>query len=179
VIAPSHCTAIAGTYLGPGSSCAACVVGPCSGQPNGTPCDDANACTTGDVCTAGSCVGTPASTRITQPFFVSKAIPPPEPDFNAQIFWIHPSAIDAIRGSLNQLKATQSFTPSVQTCLLNDFVGSGQSEPGTVPPNNCAYYLLRPVMPPGCSQQASYSTGSPKERAGRDAEINANPSACP
>jgi hypothetical protein len=29
-------------------------------QPNGTPCSDNNACTTGDVCTSGVCVGTPA-----------------------------------------------------------------------------------------------------------------------
>jgi hypothetical protein len=29
--------------------------GPCGGSPNGTPCDDGNACTTGDSCQGGTC----------------------------------------------------------------------------------------------------------------------------
>lgn len=31
----------------------------CAGQPDGLPCDDASACTSGDVCSGGACVGTP------------------------------------------------------------------------------------------------------------------------
>ncbi|MFT3769317.1 MAG: DNRLRE domain-containing protein [Minicystis sp.] len=33
------------------------VPGPCTGQPDGTPCDDGNACTSNDVCTSGVCGG--------------------------------------------------------------------------------------------------------------------------
>ncbi len=33
----------------------ACAV--CDGQPEKAPCDDANPCTTGDMCQAGQCVG--------------------------------------------------------------------------------------------------------------------------
>ncbi len=35
------------------------IVPSCTGQPDGTPCNDNNACTSNDVCSNGTCVGTP------------------------------------------------------------------------------------------------------------------------
>jgi len=47
-----HCTI-------PGCSADTIVVSfACSGQPNGTPCDDGNACKRTDTCQSGVCVGT-------------------------------------------------------------------------------------------------------------------------
>jgi hypothetical protein len=37
------------------------IAGACTGQPDGSPCDDADFCTTNDVCTGGVCVGSAAS----------------------------------------------------------------------------------------------------------------------
>lgn len=39
--------------------CVACACLPGSSPPDGTPCNDGNACTTGDACLDGACVGTP------------------------------------------------------------------------------------------------------------------------
>jgi hypothetical protein len=79
-----------------------------------------------------------------------------------------------------QLRATQNFAPSVQSCLANNFPGPPPfPENGTVPPNDAAYFLLRPVAPAGCGQSATYSTGTPDERPGRDTQIQASPAACP
>lgn len=179
-ITASHCAAVGGNYMGGGSQCTACSNGPCTGAPNGTPCDDLNACTVSDVCSLGSCVGSPVSPLFPGIIRVNKvSIANPEPDFNASISWNSTQASDAIRGSLQQLKSAQSFTPSVQTCLANDLFGTSLSDPGSVIPGGGAYYLMRPVPPAGCSQPGSYSTGAAKERPGRDAQIGANPSACP
>lgn len=59
-----HTPVAAGTAC-PGGQCngtGTCVpAGFCSGRPNGTPCDDGNACTQNDTCQNGACVGTPVN----------------------------------------------------------------------------------------------------------------------
>lgn len=55
----SGLTASAHDMLDPVNGCVLRHANLCVGQPNGTVCDDGNACTTADVCSGGTCAGTP------------------------------------------------------------------------------------------------------------------------
>jgi hypothetical protein len=111
---------------------------------------------------------------------VSKAnLGDPEPDFNVTIFWPTIQTVDAIRGDLVQLRLATNYTPSVQPCLANNNTTASLPEPLPVGPGGAFYYLLRPVMPQGCSQSATYSSQGPGERPGRDPQINQSQNACP
>lgn len=147
---------------------------------NAAPCNDGNSCTSGDVCQGGVCSGTLSPARFPVSIFVSKpTLAGTEPDPNASISWSASVTADLIRGNLFGLRSLHSFAGTVLACLANDLTGTSVSDsvlPGT---NGGFYYLARPAGSSTCSGLATYSTGSPREAAGRDSQIAADPNACP
>jgi hypothetical protein len=104
-----------------------------------------------------------------------------EPDATTTVSWASSTQVDAIRGNLILLRSSAgNFTGTVLACLGNNVTGtsvpSDAVDPGA---GNGFYYLVRPSVSSFCNAVASYTTGNPKEVAGRDPEIAADGNACP
>jgi hypothetical protein len=103
-----------------------------------------------------------------------------EPDVNASVNWTTAAKVDAIRGNLNTLKSSSgNFTGTVQACIGNNVTTSSitdNTSPGAA--GDGLYYLVR-GSGQFCNAPGTWSTGNPKEVAGRNSEINADPNTCP
>ena len=115
-----------------------------------------------------------------------------EPDASAVVSWPVAASVDAIRGSLSgsppapataTLKGGGGFTGTVIACVAsNSPVTSSivsNEDPGA---GNAFYVLVRGQTTQYCNQSGpGYTSGAARERAGRDAELDADPveSACP
>jgi hypothetical protein len=120
---------------------------------------------------------------------VSKVNPltTPEPDPAVRISWPAAVSVDAIRGSLGALRGAASFTGSILSCLATNSAptsflpttGSENADPGA---GNGFYYLVRGQTTAFCNQTGpGYTSGAPKEKPGRDAQLDADPASatCP
>jgi spore coat protein A len=86
------------------------------------------------------------------------------------------TAFDVVRGSLNQLRASQGDFASplvTQTCLANNPPGTSWDHTETPGTGQGVWYLVRGV--PG----GTYDTGSASQTGARDAEIAASGNGCP
>jgi hypothetical protein len=109
-----------------------------------------------------------------------------------ELYWTFPANVDVIRGSLfgtptapatSTLRGAGSFTGSVFECLGSNTAPIGYIflQPDIpVPPNSGFYFLVRGQDSQTCGP-AGYTTNAPKERPGRDAELEIDPTsiACP
>jgi hypothetical protein len=112
------------------------------------------------------------------------------------ISWPTATSVDVIRGDLSGtpiapatgvLKptppvASSTFTGTVIQCLLtNSPVISGTPDASAPGANNGFYYLVRGQTVNFCNQTGppAFTTNSPKEKVGRDAQISADPTPCP
>jgi hypothetical protein len=98
------------------------------------------------------------------------------------VAWSTTELYDAVRGDLFTLRSSSgNYNGTVTTCLGNSLTGSSLTDATTPGPGGGFYYLLRYANAVGCNHMPpnSYSTGHPKEVAGRDSEINADPDSCP
>jgi hypothetical protein len=99
-----------------------------------------------------------------------------EPDLTSTVSWGVPGLVDGIRGNLSALKAASgNYTGTVLACIGENVnvnaLASDNLNPGA---GQAFYYLVRPAVLTLCNETGfSYSTGHPKEAAGRDAEIDA------
>ena len=107
----------------------------------------------------------------------------------ATIHWQGPDSVDVLRGwfvttpefPMPVLRETGSFATSELLCLKSDSIPINVFRVFEWPsPGTGLFYLVRgqaasgcPALPPG------YSSNAPSERPGRDAEIDADPGACP
>ena len=109
-----------------------------------------------------------------------------------RVSWPEASIVDTIRGVLvgaptapatSTLRGASSFTGTVAECLASNQGPTTQSLSSAEPdPGSGFYYLVRGQPSQSCAATPpGYTTNAPKERPGRDAEIDADPTAaaCP
>lgn len=103
-----------------------------------------------------------------------------EPDVNASVSWTTAATVDAIRGNLNLLRSSVgNFTGTVQACIGNNVTTASitdNTSPGSG--GSGLYYLVR-SSGSFCNSPGSWSSGNPKEAAGRNSEIGADANTCP
>ncbi len=107
-------------------------------RPNGTTCNDNDATTCTDVCTAGSCAGTPAAepTELDGSLTVSKS------GGSASISWSDaPGPYNVYRGT-NGPGAVWLYD---QTCLVHQTASTTVSDAAIPPVNTLFYYLVSRV----------------------------------
>jgi hypothetical protein len=99
----------------------ACVPNTCSGQPNGTSCDDGNSCSVDDKCSGNACAGTPTIDPAETQYLRVQAN-------KTSYFWdATPNAqrYDVVRGALSALPvgpagADETCFDDLATPLLSD-----------------------------------------------------------
>ena len=140
----TDCTGQAnGTVCNDGSTCTtgeACKFGVCVGVAvaNGTSCNDGNSCTAGDVCTAGGCAGMLVDNGLR----VNRSAPGSS---TAVITWNLPAGAtgsDVVRGLVRGLPV--SPTGAGETPVVQNLTGSTTQSDATVPaPGAGFWYLVR------------------------------------
>ncbi len=103
-----------------------------------------------------------------------------EPDVNASVNWATSATVDGIRGDLDLLKSNGgNFTPTVLACIGNNVTVTSitdNTNPGAA--GQGLYYLIR-GSGQFCNKPGTWSTGNPREAAGRNGEIIASANSCP
>ena len=128
----------------------------CAGAPNGTPCNDGNACTYNDACTAGTCVGA--------------AVPaPPEVQgvlLDAQtpvgLTWspVSGAVYDVASGALSALRVNGT---TAAACLSNNGATAGYVDVRPDPaPGTGYYYIIRAQGTCGAGTYGFASNGQPR-----------------
>jgi hypothetical protein len=125
----------------------------CVGAPNGTPCNDANACTVNDVCTGGTCsgVGVPSPLEI-QGVVLDGQTP-------TGLTWTGVSGVsyDVASSTLSDLRANGTTTAA---CLSNNGASAGYADVRSDPaPSTGYYYLVRAQASCGAGTYGFASTG--------------------
>jgi hypothetical protein len=132
-----------GTVCNDGSTCTTgevCKFGVCVGTAvvNGTSCNDGNSCTAGDVCTGGGCAGMLVDNGLR----VNRSAPF---STTAVITWNLPSGAtgsDIVRGRLSGLPVSPSGAG--ETPVVQNLLGSTSQSDATVPaPGTGFWYLAR------------------------------------
>jgi len=128
----------------------------CAGAPNGTPCNDANACTVNDACTGGTCSGA--------------GVPPPELhgvviDGSAPtgLTWtaVSGAVYDLASSTLSDLRVNGTTTAA---CLSNNVASASYADVRPDPaPGSGYYYLVRAQASCGSGTYGFASAGG--ERA--------------
>jgi hypothetical protein len=93
--------------------------------------------------------------------------------------WPTSQSVDVLRGNLSQVRSGATFTGSVQACLLNNVATNSVTDASTPVVGGATYYLVGSAARTYCNDVLSWSSGSPKERAGRDSSLAADPNTCP
>jgi hypothetical protein len=84
---------------------------------------------------------------------------------------------DLVKGDLNLLRSTRSYTSSVLSCPADQQVGTSLAEPGSPAVGQGWYYVVRGV---GCGGNSTWDDGAGAGQVGsRDADIDAAPASCP
>jgi hypothetical protein len=113
------------------------------------------------------------------------AAPPPRAsrldlDLGGVVFWTPlPGALtyDLVKGSLNLLSSTRSYTTSVLSCLAGGQGGTSAPDPDLPAAGQGYYYVVRGV---GCGGDGTYDDGLGTGQSGpRDAAIDAAAASCP
>jgi hypothetical protein len=117
----------------------ACVPDTCSGQPNGTPCNDGSACTTGDSCGGGVCqsgTSAPAPGEVGGLALAGAA--------GTTLTWTSLGGgivYDVATSTLSDLRANG---PATAACLANDVAGASTVDARPNPgPGDGYYYIVR------------------------------------
>jgi hypothetical protein len=124
--------------------------------------------------------GAPHPFKVQTSWVCSAATPPGEspdvrvaPAFDGDytIYWTLAggTAFDVVRGDLASLRATGSFTASVNACLRDNLTANYFRDLSVPPAGNGFWYLVRPL---NCAGAGTYGS------AQRDQEIAASASAC-
>jgi len=102
-----------------------------------------------------------------------------EPDQSLTISWALSQLTDIVRGNLTMLRSSAgNFTGTVQSCILDDTTTSSIADTSTLAAGGGVYFLARGGG--ACNLVGrTFSAGAPREAAGRDEEIGADPSRCP
>jgi hypothetical protein len=140
------------------------VVGTCDGAtgqcgnpdaPNGSACDDGNACTTADVCAAGSCSGS----AVLVPSNVG-AVSATKSEATTTFAWAAvaaASSYDMLRGRVGDWPVGSH--PATEACLASGVTGTSADDP-TVPGAGEAYwYVVRAANACGDGGYGSQATG--------------------
>jgi hypothetical protein len=134
----------------------ACVPDTCSGQLNGTACDDGNACTSGDVCGAGACNSGSAITAPPETASLSAAADKATYDWSAAAF---ATRYDVVRGSLSALP----FGPgAADEACFDDLPGPSLFDPTAPAPDTGFWYLSRGENACGDGSYGQQSDGTPR-----------------
>jgi hypothetical protein len=108
----------------------------CQANPNGTPCDDGNACTSNDVCNAGTCAGTPVTVPAETQNVVAAA--------NKSTYSWSPTAdatrYDVLRGSLGAFPVGPGGGDEL---CFNDLPGPSVTDATVPAPGTGFWYLSR------------------------------------
>jgi hypothetical protein len=133
-----------------------CAPDTCSGQLNGTACDDGNACTTGDACGGGVCAGGSAITP--PPETAGLAVDADKVTYNwsAAAFAAH---YEAVRGSLSALPAGPGAADEV--CFGN-LPGPSLMDTQPPDPGTGFWYLSRGVNSCGKGSYGEQSDHTPR-----------------
>jgi hypothetical protein len=126
----------------------------CVGAPNGTPCNDANACTVNDACTAGTCSGAGVPTP---PEIQGVALDGQTP---TGLTWTAVSGVvyDVATSTLSDLFANGTATAA---CLSNNGSTAGYADVRPDPaPNSGHYFMVRAQASCGSGTYGFASTGS-------------------
>jgi hypothetical protein len=151
-----------------------------------TACDSGDGSNTATALLSMSCP--PGGTHVAFPQTIKLQGGP----FSTYIYWTFPSNVDVIRGWLfgtptapatSTLRSAGSFSGSVSECLGSNTapIQNVFLQPDIpVPPDSGFYFLVRGQPSQTCGP-AGYATNAPKERPGRDAELEVDPTsvACP
>ena len=86
------------------------------------------------------------------------------------------SEYDVVSGSVNDLRATGSFTPAVGGCAADNTSGNSVIDTFVPPSFEATWYLVRGFSP---VDDSGYDGDGPQQDHPRDAEINAAASSCP
>jgi hypothetical protein len=133
----------------------ACVPDTCSGQVNGTACDDGNGCTSGDVCGSGVCAsGTPTPPAETAG--VSVEADKATFDWSAAAL---ATRYDVVRGSLSALPVGPSAGD--ETCF-DDLPGPSLVDSTDPAPDTGFWYLSRGENACGNGSYGQQSDGTPR-----------------
>jgi hypothetical protein len=133
----------------------ACVPNTCPGQANGTGCDDGNACTIDDACSAGSCAGTPITAPAeTQHVHV-------EADKTSFVWDPQPNstAYAAVRGALGAFPIGPG--DGDELCFSN-LAGNTLNDPAVPAPGTGFWYLSRGENTCGIGTFGTRSNGAPR-----------------
>lgn len=92
-----------------------------------------------------------------------------------QIGWGAAATVDAVRGSLNTLRSSGTFTGAIQACVANDVNTSTINDATAAAPGTGLFWLVKGSAGGGsaCNAVATYGSAS------RDSEIGADGNACP
>jgi hypothetical protein len=133
----------------------ACVPNTCPGQANGTACDDGNACTINDGCSAGSCLGTPITTPAeTQHVRV-------ESD-KVSFVWdpqLSSTAYDAVRGALGAFPVGPGGGDEV---CFDGLAAAGLVDPSIPATGTGFWYLSRAQNACGVGTFGQQRNGTPR-----------------
>ena len=134
----------------------ACAPDTCSGQVNGTACDDGNACTGGDVCGGGAC--TSGSTINTPPETASVSAAADKATYS----WSAAASAtryDVVRGSLSALPVGPS---AGDEACFDDLPGPSLVDASVPAPDTGFWYLSRGENACGNGSYGQQSDGTPR-----------------
>jgi hypothetical protein len=121
--------------------------------PNGAACNDGNSCTAGDVCSSGTCNGTP----VPPPAVINNSVRVDKAPTNATISWNDPpGGYDVYRGA----KAAAAAWSYNQTCLGNGLSGSSLADTNMPLPGQLFFYLVSRADACGESSLGTDSAGA-------------------
>ena len=87
------------------------------------------------------------------------------------------SWFDVVEGQLSTLRASGgNFAVATKRCTVGKLPGTSVAAPGTPPPGDGAWYIVRGA---NCRGRATYNDGSSSQPASRDAGIAASQRGCP
>jgi List-Bact-rpt repeat protein len=107
----------------------------CAGAPNGTPCNDANACTVNDACTGGTCSGT----AVPSPAEVQGVILDGQTPTGLTWSAASGAVYDVASGALSDLRVSGTTTAA---CLSNNLATAGYSDVRPDPAPGAGYYYI-------------------------------------
>jgi hypothetical protein len=134
----------------------ACTPDTCSGQLNGTACDDGNACTTGDACGGGVCAGGSSITPPPETAGLSVDADKVTYSWSAAAFAAH---YEVVRGSLSALPAGPGVAD--EACFGN-LPGPSLQDSTPPDPGTGFWYLSRGVNTCGNGSYGQQSNGTPR-----------------
>ena len=98
-----------------------------------------------------------------------------------QIGWGAAATVDAVRGSLDTLRSSGTYTGAIQACVANDVNTNTIDDATAAAPGTGLFWLVKGSAGGGdaCNAVSSYGDATPGTGVDRDSEIGADANACP